>query len=147
MLAVVLAAMRGCRKKPDPATVTIGAATWRVELATTGPQRYRGLSWRQSLPDDAGMLFVYEQAKVLEFCMRECFIPLDIAFIDSEHRVIKIHTMAVEADRAGRKMYSSGGAAQFALEVNGGSLRRAGVKVGDRVTFSADVPHAAAEGR
>ena len=130
----------GCRKKPDPPTVTINGKTWTVELATTDAQQYRGLSFRESLAADAGMLFVYTESSVLEFCMRDCLIPLDVAMIGSDLRVIKIHAMRVEADRAGTTPYSSFRPAQLALEVAGGSLSRAGVKVGDKVTLSGNIP-------
>ena len=129
----------GCRKKTDPPTVTINGTTWKVELATTTAQQYRGLSFRESLADDAGMLFVYPEPQVLRFCMRDCLIPLDIAMIGPDLRVLKVYTMQVEPDRAGRKPYSSVEPAQFALEVAGGALRRAAVRPGDRVTFSSNI--------
>lgn len=135
----------GCRKKPDPPTVTINGKTWTVELATTEAQQYRGLSFRESLAADAGMLFVYAEPSVLEFCMRDCVIPLDIAMIGADLRIIKIHTMPVEANRAGRKRYSSDRPAQLALEVAAGSLRRAGVRVGDKVTLSGNIPFVRAD--
>jgi uncharacterized membrane protein (UPF0127 family) len=86
------------------------------------------------------MLFIYPRPEVLEFCMRGCVVPLDIAFINSDLRVVRMHTMAVEPDRAGRVSYSSQHPVQYALEVAGGSLGRLGVRVGDRVTFSAEIP-------
>lgn len=140
ILLLSAACSAGCRNKPDRPTVTINGKTWTVELATTGGQQYRGLSFRESLADDVGMLFIYTEPSVLDFCMRDCLIPLDIAMIGADLRVIKIHAMRVEADRAGTKRYSSVRPAQLALEVAGGSLRRAGVRVGDKVTLSGDIP-------
>ena len=140
-LCLVLAhAAPGCRKASQADRVTINGRTWQVELATTAQQRYQGLSGRRSLDDSGGMLFVYQRPKVLEFCMRDCHIPLDIAFITSDMRVTKVYTMAVEPDRAGRKQYSSGMAAQYGLEVGGGELARAGVVVGSRAELSAGIP-------
>ena len=137
---VLLAGMSGCRKKPAPATVTIQGRTWTVELAVTEAQRYRGLSYREHLPADAGMLFVFSEPEILTFCMRDCVIPLDIAFISSNLRVVNVATMRVEPDGAGRVPYPSDEPAQFVLEVPAGSLRGAGVKRGDRVYFSSNVP-------
>jgi uncharacterized membrane protein (UPF0127 family) len=140
LLLVLLAAGGGCRSRSQAVhAVTIRGRTWRVELAVTGDQRYRGLSGRKELASDAGMLFIFPREQVREFCMRDCFIPLDIAFIDSDLRVVMLHTMAVEPDRVGRVPYGSEVPAQYALEVPAGALEAAGVQVGDRVEFSADI--------
>ncbi|MCD6303901.1 MAG: DUF192 domain-containing protein, partial [Planctomycetes bacterium] len=117
-------------------SVTIRGHTWQVELAVTPEQRYRGLSNRKELPAGRGMLFVFETPQVLEFCMRQCLIPLDIAFIDENLRVVKTCTMAVEPYGFERAVYSSDRPAQYALEVPAGSLAAAGVAVGDTVRFS-----------
>ena len=88
------------------------------------------------------MLFIYPTPQPLEFCMRVCVIPIDIAFIDGDLRVVSTHTMAVEPDLAGRVLYPSGPAAQYVLEVAAGALAKAGVKPGDRVILQ-NTPDAA----
>ncbi|HUT58194.1 MAG TPA: DUF192 domain-containing protein [Phycisphaerae bacterium] len=138
LLCLVLPA--GCRDGRQPATVTIGGHTWTVEIAMTAAERYNGLSERPRLPQRTGMLFIYPRPHVMTFCMRQCLIPLDIAFIDSNMTVIKIHTMRVEPYGAEQMSYSSLLPAQFALEVNAGELAEAGVKEGDTVAFSSGVP-------
>jgi len=132
----------GCREESVP-RVTIGQTTWTVELATTSEQGMQGLAGRPRLAEGTGMLFVFPRAQVRNFWMRGCLIPLDIAFIGPDLRVVKTHTMAVEPDRAGRVIYSSEVAAQYALEVPAGSLAAAGVAIGDRVTFSGPIGAAA----
>lgn len=140
-----------CRKAEPPAPgpagtppkVSINGRSWRVELATTVAQRWKGLSGRTELAPDAGMLFVYPAPDVLHFCMRGCYIDLDIAFLGPDLRVVATHRMKVEPDRAGRALYSSGVAAQYALEVRVGALAGADVRVGDRAFFSDGVPQAA----
>ena len=122
-----------CRKEPKPPTATIRGRTWRVELATTSQQRRRGLSAREYLADDEGMLFVHPTPRVLKYWMDGCAIPLDVAFIDADARIVAIHTMAFEDGRIGRTRYSSSVEVRYALEVAGGALERAGVRVGDRV--------------
>jgi uncharacterized membrane protein (UPF0127 family) len=145
-LALLAAAGSGCNGRDEGrgrATVTINGRTWRVELATTEDQRYRGLSGRKHLAEDAGMLFVYSRPEVLEFCMRDCYVPLDIAFVDAYLRVVQTYTMAVEPDRAGREGYCSQVPAQFALEVPAGSLAKANVRIGDAVQLSEEALSAA----
>lgn len=128
------------RPKPAAPRVKIRRKTWFVDMAMTQEQRYTGMSWRREIADDVGMLFVYPHEQVLEFCMRDCYVPLDIAFLDSQRRVVRMQTMRVEPDPAGQITYSSVVEAQYALEVAGGSLARAGVQIGDTVTFLGDVP-------
>ncbi len=130
----------GCRRGPIPPQVTIRGKTWFVELATTAEQQEKGLSDRMELSADAGMLFVFPDSAIRLFCMKNCYIPLDIAFIDEHRKVVGVSTMAVEADLAGRMMYSSQVPIKYALEVSGGSLAAAGVQVGDEVAFRGGIP-------
>ncbi len=118
--------------------VTINGRTWRVEIAMTQADRYRGLSGRRTLADDEGMLFIFPSERMRGFCMRDCLIPLDIAFIDEDLCVVRTDTMIVEEGLAGSETYRSQAPAQYVLEVAAGQL--AGVRVGDRVEFSRHVP-------
>lgn len=133
----------GCEKPQPSATVTVRGQSWQVELAITADQRYQGLSDRKDLPAGRGMLFIYPQPRVMDFCMRQCLIPLDIAFIGPDMRVLKTCTMEVEPYGFDTKLYSSVVPAQYALEVPKGALSAGGVQVGDKVEFSSNMPPAA----
>lgn len=150
-VCVALLAAAGCGRAKPPGstgraepTVTIRQTTWTVQPATTVEGRYRGLSGREFLAPGEGMLFVYPDSAVRVFCMRGCLIDIDIAFISGDMKVVKTYTMPAEPDRLGRQGYSSGRPARFVLEVAAGALARAGVSVGDTVTFSPSVPDPAA---
>ncbi len=142
LAVITMTIMPGCSEaEPQPAAeVTVGGTTWVVELATTRELRYRGLSDREDLPAGRGMLFMYPNPQRLDFCMRRCLIPLDIAFIGPDMRVVRMYTMEVESYWNATKPYTCEVPAQFALEVPKGALAAAGVKVGDLVKFSPDVP-------
>jgi len=86
------------------------------------------------------MLFIHERPQVLDYCMRGCVIPLDIAFIGSDLRIVATHSMSVEDGLTGRIRYSSRVPAKYALEVRAGALKLAGVKIGQKVTFFGDIP-------
>lgn len=131
----------GCRKPPSP-SVSINGRTWTVELALTEPQRSRGLSGRNTLDEDAGMLFLFPRPRVLQFWMYQCRFPIDIAFLDAKGTVIKTYTMEVEDDPESPniKTYPSVAAAQYALELRVGQLKKAGVKEGDVAVFSPAIP-------
>ena len=147
LVSAALAALPACgcgeKDEPAPAQGQINGRRWFVDVAATHAERYRGLGGRERLMEGTGMLFIYPSAKVREFCMRGCVVPLDIAFLDADRRVVQIRTMVVEPDLAGRKTYSSLRPAQYALEVPAGELGAAGVNVGDVAEFLGDIPDAA----
>lgn len=122
-------------KPPEPASVTIKGYTWRVELALTPDQHHLGLSGREDIEVNRGMLFIFDQPQELSFWMQGCRFPIDVAFIGPDLRVVSVYSMAVEPDYVGRQSYTSGGPALYAFEVRGGLLQQAGVKAGDQVTF------------
>jgi uncharacterized protein len=103
----------------------------RVEIADNAFEHARGLVFRTTLAENRGMLFIYEREQKLSFWMKYTLIPLSIAFIDSERRIIDIQDMKPLDDEPPH--YVSAEPAQYALEVNQGFFEKRGVKVGDRV--------------
>jgi len=139
--ALVLALLiAGCEQQPVSAPetleVTIADRTFDLELALTSDQRYQGLSDRESIPEDGGMLFAFPKQRRLSFVMRKCLVPIDIIFLDGTGRVVATHAMKVEPydtpDHA-LKRYSSGYPAQFAIELRGGTLSQMALSRGDPI--------------
>ncbi len=97
-----------------------------VEIADTDEERQTGLMGRTALPEDAGMLFVFGAEQQLSFWMKDTLIPLSIAFIDSEGRIVDIQDMQ-PLDEA---PHPSAAPAQYALEVNQGFFGARGIQVG-----------------
>jgi uncharacterized protein len=123
-------------KTSEPPTVTIDASSGgkvrvRVEIADNPVERYIGLRGRESMPEAHGMLFVYPAEAPHTFTMADTPIPLSIAFIDSERRIVDIQDMKPFDDEP--PGYDSAEPAQYALEVNQGFFEERGVRVGDRV--------------
>lgn len=100
-----------------------------AEIASTGNQRYLGLSFRSQLANDAGMLFVYPDEQALTFTMRNTRIPLSIAFIAENLVINEIHLMNVGPGQ----LFPSGKPAKYALEVNQGWFARHGIEPGTRI--------------
>ena len=108
-----------------------------AELATTPETRMRGLMERDSLPADQGMLFIFEVAQPLSFWMLNTLIPLDIMFADTERRITAISASVPPCRPPVRcPTYSPPGLAQFVLEVNAGTARKAGIEVGDELRWT-----------
>ena len=107
-----------------------GAARFRVEVADTPEQRSRGLMFRESLPSQSGMLFLFEQPAPVSFWMKNTYIPLDIIFISESGEVQHIHAYA----KPGSLAPIRGGEDVLAvLEINGGMAARMGLKIGSEV--------------
>ena len=117
--------------------MVVAGQDFTVELAITADERRRGLSGRESLPPDAGMLFVFEGERVLSFWMKDTLIPLDILFIDGERRIVDIHTMPPQpgVTDAELAVYRSSEPAMYALEVNAGVAAELGLELGVIVVF------------
>ena len=113
-------------------TVTIDTSSGekvevRVEIADEGPEQYFGLRYREHLPENRGMLFVYTEEVGRTYTMEDTVIPLSIAFMDAGGCIVDIQDMKPETTG-----YDSARPAQYALEVNMGFFDRRGVEVGDR---------------
>jgi uncharacterized membrane protein (UPF0127 family) len=98
-----------------------------AEIARTDAQRERGLMWRRSLAEGEGMLFVFDRDRILSFWMKNTLIPLSIAYIAADGRILEIHDM--EPRRLAP--VQSARSARYALEVNRGWFARMGIKAGD----------------
>jgi uncharacterized membrane protein (UPF0127 family) len=113
-------------------------ATLTVEIAETAEARSYGLMFRTSLPENAGMLFVFDEDARWGFWMKNTLIPLSIAFIDRGWRLLEVLDMAVPADpQAGPwPIYEPSAAYRYALEVNQGFFRKHGLGPGAQATLT-----------
>jgi len=110
-------------------TLSIGKQKLVAEVAATPEQRMTGLMNRFSLKPDHGMIFVFEQAEPQAFWMKNTFIPLSIAFISSDGRIVNIEDMAPQDE----SRHWSAAPAQYALEMRKGWFAEHGIGPGDRV--------------
>jgi len=110
-------------------TLTIRDQKLTVEVASTAETRATGLMNRFSLRQDHGMLFVFEAPQPLAFYMRNTYIPLSIAFIDSQGRILNIEDMQPKDEST----HWSRGLALYAIEMRQGWFAAKGIGVGDVV--------------
>lgn len=101
-----------------------------VEIANTQEKRARGLMYRKELDDNHGMLFIFDEVKEVSFWMKNTFIPLSIAFIDTNYKIVGIKDM-LPLDEESR--HSSFIPVKYALEVNQGWFDRNSIRVGATV--------------
>jgi uncharacterized membrane protein (UPF0127 family) len=110
----------------------------RAEIAHTEATRRQGLMFRDRLAENSGMIFVYPAPEVTAMWMKNTRIPLSVAFIDAQGRILNVEDMAPFSERA----HGSKGPAAYALEMNKGWFARRGIKPGDRVEGLAGLPAA-----
>ena len=103
-----------------------------IEIADSDFLRDRGLMFRQSMPQDEGMLFIFPEADQRGFWMKNTHIPLSIAFLDDEGIILNIADMAPHDLNT---TYSEG-QSRCALEMNQGWFERNGIVPGSRVLVS-----------
>ena len=104
----------------------------RVEVAQTPEERSYGLMGRKHLGKDEGMLFIFETEDYHGFWMKDTFLPLSIAFIGKDGRIVWIADMKpLTLDS-----HVPPKAILYALEMNKGWFTSHGVKVGDEIRFS-----------
>lgn len=117
------------------AIVRIKDREFRVLIADTAYLRSQGLSGRESLPEDAGMLFIFSSSTVQTFWMKGMKFPLDMIWIQGGRIAGIEKNVPPEPDKSvfSLKMYSSPEAVDRVLEINAGLSERYGFEVGDPV--------------
>jgi uncharacterized membrane protein (UPF0127 family) len=107
-----------------------GVHVFSVELASDDLERARGLMYRKELPEGRGMLFDFGTDQDIAMWMKNTFIPLDMMFIRADGRISRI---AENTAPLSTKVIPSGGLVRAVLEVAGGTVKKLGISVGDRV--------------
>jgi len=110
--------------------LTINGHKITAEVAKTTEQVTTGLMYRFSLKPDHGMVFVFERSEPRAFWMKNTFIPLSIAFVAADGRILNIDDMAPRDESS----HFSNGPAMYAIEMRKGWFAERGIKAGDRVS-------------
>ncbi|HKE14351.1 MAG TPA: DUF192 domain-containing protein [Kofleriaceae bacterium] len=115
-----------------------------VEVARTPAQTERGLMYREHLPPDAGMLFLFDRPRVQSFWMKNTLIALDMIFVSSDMVVAGVVENAAPLTMQPRTL--PGVKSQYVVEVNAGWAREHGVTAGVPVAFVGVEPLAPTDG-
>lgn len=118
------------------ATVTIGAAAFRVSVARTEAEREKGLSGVTGLKNSEGMLFIFPSDGPQSMWMKDMKVNLDIIWLDEAKKVVYIeHDLTPESYP---KTYASPKPARYVLEVSSGTAAQSGITLGKTASF--DLP-------
>lgn len=108
-----------------------------VELADDPAKREYGLMYVSKIPENYGMLFVFQEVKPVAFWMKNTYIPLDLLFFDKNGRISHIHENAIPHDLTPIR---SNGPVVAVLEVNAGGAKRHNLNVGDSLILEPGTP-------
>jgi uncharacterized membrane protein (UPF0127 family) len=119
-------------------SVNFGGKTFKVEVSDTQEKQALGLMFRDSLPADQGMLFIFPAEAPRSFWMKNTRIPLDIMYFDKNLKMVSISADTPPCRVARCPSYPSTGPAMYVLELNAGMASELGVVVGDRLILDLD---------
>ncbi len=111
-----------------------GVSTYSIEIADDAAERAQGLMFREAMPRDHGMYFVYPTGRPVAFWMKNTPLPLDIIYINERGIICSI---AADTTPYSEEALPSGCAAQTVLELNAGEAKAAGIRVGAPVRHPA----------
>ena len=105
---------------------------FNTEIVTTPEAMQKGLMYRQNLPENEAMLFLYPQEKMRYMWMKNTYIPLDMLFVGEDKRIGYIHH---RAEPLSEEIISSKQPAIAVVEILGGRAKQLQIQIGDKVTW------------
>ena len=129
LLLLLLAALPAWAQTLPVTQLSAGMHSIRAEVAADIPTRMRGLMYRTSMPANAGMLFIFDEATTHCMWMKNTLIPLSVAFIDDGGTIINIADMQPQSEQS----HCAAKPARYALEMNRGWFAQRGIKPGMRL--------------
>ena len=108
-----------------------------VEIADTPQERTQGLMYRESIAEDTGMLFVFQEEKSHPFWMKNTELYLDIIWMNSDKEIVYIskNTPPCGFEVQDCPLYDADQNTLYVLEVNSGTADKLGMKEGDILRF------------
>jgi uncharacterized membrane protein (UPF0127 family) len=118
-----------CGSPMEKASISVAGKAFTVEVARTDAERQQGLMGRKSLGPTEGMLFVFDRDQRLDFWMKNTRVPLSIAFLSSEGKILELVDMQPLSEKIIRSRLSC----RYALELPQGTFQAIGAGVGTAV--------------
>ncbi len=119
-------------------SVELGGKSFAVEIADTREKQALGLMFRDEMPADKGMLFIFPNEAPRSFWMKNTRIPLDIMYFDKDLNMVSISADTQPCRVSRCPSYPSIAPAMYVLELNAGTASELGVGPGDRLTIELD---------
>ncbi len=104
-----------------------------IELAQDESQRQLGLMYRDTLAENQGMLFLFDDEEVRAFWMKNTILSLDMIFVNARNEIVTIHKYTTPYSE---ETYESTKRAKYVIEVNAGYTDKWNISVGDYISWS-----------
>lgn len=118
----------------DSINVNIGNGSYKLEVAENNNDKTRGLSGRASMPDDQGMIFIYDEPDQRCMWMKDMNFPIDIIWLDENKNVIHIEKNVTPDTYP--SSFCGTREAKYVIELNEGEADYAGLRVGNNIGIS-----------
>jgi uncharacterized membrane protein (UPF0127 family) len=136
LCVMMLAACTACASGGP--SVELRGKNFGVELADTQQEQALGLMFRDEMPANQGMLFIFPNEAPRSFWMKNTRIPLDIMYFDKDLKLVSISADTQPCKVSRCPSYPSITPAMYVLELNAGKASELGVELGDRLTLKLD---------
>jgi uncharacterized membrane protein (UPF0127 family) len=134
-LSTGVAVAAGARPAEVPLTLPSGQEL-TVEVMVEDEDRAMGLMFRPSLPEDRGMLFIFEGVGFHGIWMKNCRFPIDIVWLDENRKVVHLAPRVPHCVRDPCPVYMPMRRAAYVVEMNAGSARREKIVLGAELDFT-----------
>src|SRR3989338_6532280 len=132
-LLFLLLVLAGCTDQLTVSFATLEGTTMiTAEIADVPKERALGLMYRESLPENAGMLFIFPDLNYRTFWMKNVKFSIDLIFVDSGLNVNEVKTVQ-PCTAEPCPVYPSEFPAQYVIEVNAGFAEKHGIRAGTKV--------------
>ncbi|MEW6325269.1 MAG: DUF192 domain-containing protein [Nitrospirota bacterium] len=139
VLVIVLGSMPALAAEeawPTTQMTLPGGRPVTLELAATPHRRNLGLMFRPALAPDRGMLFLFPASDRHAIWMKNMLIPIDILWLDEEHRIVHIEANVPPCRHEPCLIYQSPTPARYVIELAAGAAAQADLRPGTALPFS-----------
>ncbi len=132
LIFIISLIISGCGPGAEKVLIKINDQKIEAEIAQTPREKYKGLSKREDLCYNCGMLFLFSEKRKATIVMRDMNFPLDILWI-KDQRIVGIDKNAPPEGRNPKTKYQSSQPVDQVLELNGGFCEKHDIKAGDSI--------------
>ncbi|HCR85675.1 MAG TPA: DUF192 domain-containing protein [Alphaproteobacteria bacterium] len=108
---------------------------YKIKIADNFTKREKGLMFVEHMPEDEGMLFIYDDESLRYMWMKNTYISLDMLFVSSDMKIVHMKEGAVPFSE---ELIPSLVPIKYTIELNAGQIKNKNIKIGDRIEFKLD---------
>ncbi len=131
---IIIGSFTGETSTVEKSTLSINDSTLIVDIADTSEKRIAGLSGRDTLRDNEGMILFFDFSDFHSIWMKDMLFPIDVVWFNEEWKVVDIEK-EIRPDSFPMGFYPRD-PARYILEMNAGSIERIGISIGDNALLS-----------